>query len=293
MKHLFTFLIFTVMLFVLNDELAAQENPQKIHPSLQVVLLNASNNDIIDVYATLKEQYPYNQLIEQTFSLNKKARQKEVVRILREFADDKQQAVRQYLNDSYDAGLVSKIDILWAANTVVFSAMPQVIYGLAENFDEIAEIRYDPEIDESLLIDPTETNPTYYPPNLNDNPAPQPGLVLINAPAVWAAGDSGTGVLAANHDSGCDWDHPDLINNIWNNLGEDFDNDGHTLEWSGSAWVFDPGDINGIDDDANGYVDDFIGWDFNSNNNDPSSGSSQWPPSGPSRSRTAPSLGSR
>jgi hypothetical protein len=59
-----------------------------------------------------------------------------------------------------------------------------------------------------------------------------------------------------------------LVHNIFNNLGEDADNDGRTLEWNGSDWVFDPGDINGVDDDANGYVDDFIGWDFWSNDND-------------------------
>jgi subtilisin family serine protease len=152
----------------------------------------------------------------------------------------------------------------------VFSAVPQVIYGLAEDFDEISEIRYNAPIDESLLIDPTEVSQTVLPGRNGDNPPPpQPGLVLINAPAVWAEGDSGQGVLAANHDSGCDWDHPDLINNIWNNLGEDFDGDGHTIE----GGVFDPGDINGIDDDGNGYIDDFIGWDFASNNNDPNSSS--------------------
>jgi hypothetical protein len=39
--------------------------------------------------------------------------------------------------------------------------------------------------------------------------------------------------------------------------------------WNGSAWIFDPGDVNGIDDDSNGYIDDFIGWDFENNDNDP------------------------
>ena len=273
MKHLFTFFILSAILFTSSVEISAQENLQKIHPALQVVLLNASSSDVIDVYATLNEQYPTELLIEQTFSMNKKARQQEVVRILREFANEKQQAVRKYLYDAIDQGLVIKMDILWAANTVVFSAVPQVIYGLAENFDEIAEIRYDPVLDESLVTDPTETNPTYYPPNPGDNLAPQQGLILINAPAVWAAGDSGAGVLTSNIDTGCDWDHPDLINNIWNNLGEDFDNDGHTLEYIGSTWVFDPGDVNGVDDDLNGYVDDFIGWNFSNNSNDPSSSS--------------------
>ena len=53
-----------------------------------------------------------------------------------------------------------------------------------------------------------------------------------------------------------------LIDNMWQNLGEDFDGDGYVLEFNGSEWVFDPGDINNIDDDGNGYIDDFIGWDF-------------------------------
>ncbi|MEM8901066.1 MAG: S8 family peptidase, partial [Bacteroidota bacterium] len=71
-------------------------------------------------------------------------------------------------------------------------------------------------------------------------------------------------------DSGIDWDHPDLVNNIWQNLGEDADGDGRVLEYIGGKWVFDPGDQNGIDDDGNGYKDDFIGWDFVQNDNDPS-----------------------
>ena len=265
MKKFLTIIFLFSFILLLPIEANAQNN-SKIHPYLQTVLLDASNNEMIDVYATLSEQYSFDDLREQTSFLPKKERQKEVVRILREFADQKQQAVRSYLENAKQQNLVSKIDILWAANTIVFSAVPQVIYDLAENFSEIAEIRYDPVWDESLVTDPTEESHEVLP---GDALAPQPGLVLINAPAVWAEGDSGQGILAANHDSGCDWDHPDLIHNIWNNLGEDADNDGHTLEYIGSAWVFDPGDVNNVDDDGNGYVDDFIGWDFNNNNNDP------------------------
>jgi len=69
------------------------------------------------------------------------------------------------------------------------------------------------------------------------------------------------------------WDHEDLVNNIWQNLGEDIDGDGAVLEWSVDLgkYTFDSGDINGIDDDGNGYIDDFIGWNFLDNNNNPSS----------------------
>ena len=98
--------------------------------------------------------------------------------------------MRSYLENAKQQNLVSKIDILWAANTIVFSAVPSVIYSMAENFDEIAEIRFDPVFDENLVTDPTETPTEVLP---GDVLAPQPGLVLINAPAVWAAGDSGQG----------------------------------------------------------------------------------------------------
>ena len=270
MKKVFTLLCLLSVVLIFTTEGKAQPGNSTINPYLQVVLLDAASTDMIDVYATLRDQYSFDDLRMQTAFLPKKERQKEVVRILREYANVKQQDVRNYLESAKQQNLVSKIDILWAANTIVFSAVPEVIYYLAENYDEIAEIRFDPVFDESLLTDPTEDVQTYYPPNPSDNPPPpQIGLTLINAPAVWAAGDSGQGVLVANIDTGCDWDHPDLINQIWNNLGEDADNDGRTLEWNGSAWIFDPGDINGIDDDANGKIDDFIGWNFEQNNNNP------------------------
>jgi len=59
-----------------------------------------------------------------------------------------------------------------------------------------------------------------------------------------------------------DWNHFDLAENIWQNLGEDADHDGHTLEWDGVEWKFDPGDLNYYDDDGNGKPDDLVGWDF-------------------------------
>jgi len=266
MKQTITFLTLLTVSLVFFTNAEAQTQSSKIHPYLQTILLDASENEMIDVYATLKDQYPLEDLKQQTAFLQKKERQKEVVRILREYTDVQQQAVRSYLETAKQQNIVSKIDILWAANTVIFSAVPQVIYNLAENFDEIAEIRYDAVFDESLVTDPTEEPHEVLP---GDVLTPQIGLVLINAPSVWAAGDSGQGIIAANHDSGCDWDHPDLINNIWNNPGEDFDNDGHTIEFNGASWVFDPGDVNGVDDDNNGYVDDFIGWDFSGNDNNP------------------------
>ncbi|MFN6500503.1 MAG: S8 family serine peptidase [Nostoc sp. DedQUE01] len=73
------------------------------------------------------------------------------------------------------------------------------------------------------------------------------GADLIKAPEVWTKGYTGQGVVVAVLDSGVDHNHSDLNSNIWTNSKEIADN--------------------GIDDDANGYIDDFYGWNFIYNNN--------------------------
>lgn len=208
---------FLTFLFITQVEVNSQSESSKIDPHLQIVLLEASNHQMIDVYAVFKEQYSIKTIKQQTSHLSRKEKQNEVVRILKDFTDTEQQAVRNFLEEARQQNLVNRMDILWAANTIVFTAVPAVIYELAENFDEIAEIRFEVKFDESMLIDITEPSLPVSSLGESYNPAPQAGLTLINAPAVWAAGDSGAGVLVASLDTGCDWDHPDLINNIYQN----------------------------------------------------------------------------
>jgi len=71
----------------------------------------------------------------------------------------------------------------------------------------------------------------------------------VNANLAWDSTISDTSQIIAILDSGVDWDHPDLDNNIWRN------------------WSEIPN--NGIDDDNNGFVDDVRGWDFINNDNNP------------------------
>ncbi len=82
-------------------------------------------------------------------------------------------------------------------------------------------------------------------PNLGGN---NWGADMIKAPEAWAKGYTGQGVVVAVVDTGIDYNHADLKNNIWTNTKEIPNN--------------------GIDDDGNGYIDDTRGWNFVKNTNE-------------------------
>lgn len=71
----------------------------------------------------------------------------------------------------------------------------------------------------------------------------------IRAPEAWAVTTGDRNIIVAIIDSGIDFFHPDLAKNIWYNEKEI------------------PG--NGVDDDGNGYVDDYRGFDFVNRDPDP------------------------
>lgn len=76
-------------------------------------------------------------------------------------------------------------------------------------------------------------------------------LARVQADSAWEVSQGDTSVVIGIVDTGVQWDHPDLVGNIWFNPGEsgldDIGNDKRT---------------NGLDDDLNGYVDDWRGWDL-------------------------------
>ena len=135
-------------------------------------------------------------------------------------------------------------------------------------------VRVAREFSKDPNIEYAEPIPINYPAGIPNDPYYNQLWFLpkIQAPEAWnihKGEDGDSTIILAITDTGCDWDHPDLVGNLYNNFGEDLDGDGHTIELQGSTWVFDPGDINGIDDDNNGFVDDFIGWNFVLDDNNP------------------------
>ncbi|MEM9541079.1 MAG: S8 family serine peptidase [Cyanobacteria bacterium P01_E01_bin.42] len=71
----------------------------------------------------------------------------------------------------------------------------------------------------------------------------------IDAPEAWEIQRKNKDVIVAVIDSGINYNHPDLIDNMWQNSGEIAGN--------------------GIDDDGNGHTDDIYGYDFGEGDADP------------------------
>jgi len=69
----------------------------------------------------------------------------------------------------------------------------------------------------------------------------QQHLPQIHVPEAWEVSHGSPDAIFAVLDTGVDWDHPDLADNIWRNPNEVVD---------------------GVDNDGNGYIDDIRGWDF-------------------------------
>lgn len=75
------------------------------------------------------------------------------------------------------------------------------------------------------------------------------GMTITDSPAAWDIQKGSKSVIVGVVDTGVDWDHEDLDDNMWINTAEIPNNN--------------------IDDDNNGFVDDIHGWDFASGDNDP------------------------
>ncbi len=75
------------------------------------------------------------------------------------------------------------------------------------------------------------------------------GMNQMGVQTAWGTTKGRPEIIVGVIDTGVDYTHEDLVDNMWHNTREIPNN--------------------GIDDDGNGYIDDIVGWDFAANDNKP------------------------
>jgi len=224
-------------------------------PALEKALADLESGEKLDVYAVMLDRLSPHDLERGLAGLSRRGRAREVAGQLRAFAESSQTGLRAFLKEQRGAGKATRPRILWLVNAVRFQAtggvirraarLPGVGYlGLLEARPAKAYQDRGPSSgSRPSLPAPSRPGGTRSGPrSIGQN------LVKLQAYLCWINGFTGQGELILNIDSGVDYTHPDLVNQIWSN----------------------PGELpNGLDDDGNGYVDDFMGWDFLADDNDP------------------------
>jgi subtilisin family serine protease len=146
-------------------------------------------------------------------------------------------------NQKSTSALVNELESL----SEVFYAEPNYLYSI-NGFESSAPV--DPMYGKLWGLKNTGANE----PDKNGNISTTPGVANadIGAEKAWSITRGSKKVVVAVIDTGIDYNHPDLKNNMWVNEKEI------------------PG--NGIDDDGNGYIDDIHGWNAEKDNGNPMDG---------------------
>jgi len=120
-----------------------------------------------------------------------------IFKALQENARISQYAVQKWL---IDKGISYKSNVL--VNALLVSLDKSQVYEVI-NRKEVAFIYDNPEIFVTPIHRSTE--------NQSLRSASEWGIEKIKAPAVWAMGITGKGIVIAGQDTGYDWTHPDLV----------------------------------------------------------------------------------
>ena len=208
MKKLFT--------FVLSVLFCICGYAQNIDPVLLQEMEQRSDDDKIQVVVIMKSQYDRQQLGRTAAYYTIRAERREfVVNELKRFAEASQYNLRTSLNEMERNGMTTTPTTLWMANAMYFSATKQAINDLALRRD-IEIIGLD-ETRHALFEE--ESRPAEAIRGITEN------VTRVNADDVWALGYTGQDVVVAILDSGVNYNHVDLANNLWDG-GSDYPHHG-------------------------------------------------------------------
>lgn len=203
-----------------------------IHPGLQMDMAMAPPGEMLPVVVHMEGTLDTEWLSSVTSGMSRAVRQAFVVETLRSHASLSQTEVLAFLEDHP----VERLVPFWLVNGFYCETTPATIRLLSQR----ADVRYiDHGAVESSLIEPVDRREAS-PDELNR--AVAWGVSKINAPQVWALGYEGQGVIVGVIDTGVDYTHSDLGNNMWHDTPAGYH---YGYNFYGSGDPLNPMDDNG------------------------------------------------
>lgn len=212
------------ILLFLSISIIAKEKTQiiPITDDLNAYLDQRSDDDLVRINIRLKAQYDTKSIKTQLASLDRIQRRELIKNELKAFSQTAQADVVNYLESKSYFNEAEIIHRFWIANVITCMASESVIYELAMRTD-VARIDIDEE--RNLLMN----EPSSAPDQIKGTDEIAYNVSQVNAPDVWALGFTGEGVIVSVIDTGVNYNHDDLVNQMWDdpsfpNHGWDFYN---------------------------------------------------------------------
>ena len=179
------------------------QNYAKIDVALQQEMILRDSTELIRINIILNQQYDQAEMRSKSSVYRTKEQKRSfVIDELKSFSKEEQQGLMNLLSTMPD---VSDVQTFWIANLINCYA----------NIEAIEEITLHPDV---LLIG-FDKDENVLPEKNLIHAAPTRGITYnilkVQADKVWASGYEGDGVIVAVLDTGINYDHDDLKNNMW------------------------------------------------------------------------------
>ncbi|MBE0639102.1 MAG: S8 family serine peptidase [Bacteroidales bacterium] len=244
MKNVFTLLILSVFLSLGFGQKINATGSSLISERLNQQILSAKSGDLIRVNILMREQFDTQQLLRNVETMEREERRAYVISVLKAFSSLSQKDVLAELSTYERNQQVSEITALWVANVINCYATPEVLAQL-DGHRDIELIDYDAY---QIVLDPEERKNAVAEQGNPKNREITWNVTKINAQLVWALGYDGEGVVVAVIDTGVNYNHVDLVNNVWehpeypyhgwnfvNNSNNPMDDQGHGTHCAGTV----------------------------------------------------------
>ena len=223
-------MIMALVLMVSMQVLSQDMNCSKITPDLlEEINGSKKSGEMFKTIVFLNDQFDSQKLARQTQHLSKVQQRKYVMSELQQVSRMGQSAILKDLDQGLKANLVEDIRSFWIINAISCSMTKDMVYAIADRPD----VRYVMKDFEIYVADGEASER-----NQHEQSGNQWNVTKVHAPEVWNLGYTGQGIIVAVIDSGVNYNHTDIANNMWDG-GDEYPNHG---------WDFANNDNDPMDD---------------------------------------------